>query len=230
VAALLDGLGVHDAVVVGNCMGSAIACGLADARPDLVRGLVLVNPLTEGTFSAGWLAPLHRMAAIAPGSTDAVRRASRRVVLPKAAAVASVRFQLGPKGVAAGVHHDPELVAGARRRRQVPALVDVLDDLAAYGRLDRRDRGLDVPAVVVWGERNRVLSPRAGLALDDRLGVSERVVLAGCGHLPMLEDPDAVTAIVRRVIDETDHENDHEIADQDADRRAAAVLTPGDAA
>ena len=52
-AALLEHLDVHDAVVVGNCMGANLAVHLATSRPDLVDALVIVNPLTEATFDAG---------------------------------------------------------------------------------------------------------------------------------------------------------------------------------
>jgi len=195
VAALADHLGVAHAVVVGNCMGSNIAARLAATRPDLVASLVLVNPLTEATFGAGWLGPLHRMAAVAPGPTRVARGIARRVVPPGPAAVATVRFQLGPEGVRRRLHHDPDLVALNRRRQQLPALVDVLDDMRSYGDLDRLER-LEVPVTTIWGGANRVLSPAVGAQLGRRLGVEDAVVLDRCGHLPMLEDPDAVTAVV----------------------------------
>ena len=197
---LLDELGVTDVVVIGNCMGSNMACGLADARPDVVRGLVLCNPLTEATFSAGWLGPLHRMARVAPRPTAVLRGLSRRVVVPKPLAPAVLRFQLGARGIEAGLHHDPALVTTCCRRAQLPALIDVLDDLGAYGELDRRPDPVPVPTVVVWGEANRVLSPDVGAALDARLAPETSVVLAGCGHLPMLEDADAVTELIEELL------------------------------
>lgn len=45
VAAVLDDLGIHDAVIVGHSMGTQIAVCLADRRPDLVRGLALLGPV-----------------------------------------------------------------------------------------------------------------------------------------------------------------------------------------
>jgi pimeloyl-ACP methyl ester carboxylesterase len=201
VGALLDHLAVDRLVVVGNCMGSNIAAGLAVARPDLVEGLVLVNPLTEATFSAGWLGPLHRMARIAPAPTRVVRQVARRIVSPRAGAVATLRFQLGAKGIARRLHHDDALLAANQRREQLPALVDVLDDMSAYGRLDRITENLAVPVCTIWGAQNRVLSPRAGARLNRRLAPQRAEVIEGCGHFPMLEDPDAVTTIIEAFID-----------------------------
>ena len=193
---LIDHLDLAPLLLVGNCMGSNIAAGIAARRPADVVGLVLVNPLTAATFSAGWLGPLHTLARRAPGPIRAGRRIARRIVLPGVAARAALRFQVGRKGRALGVHRDPALVAGNRRADQLPALVDVLDDMDAYGALDagRPDGG--PPLCTIWGARNRVLSPRAGRALGDALGPERTEQLGGCGHFPMLEDPEAVTGIV----------------------------------
>ena len=193
--ALIDHLDLVPVLLVGNCMGSNMAAGIAARRPDDVAGLVLVNPLTEATFSAGWLGPLHTMARRAPGPTRALRRISRRIVPPRLAARATVRFQVGRSGRARGVHRDPELIALNRRADQLPALVDALDDMGAYGGLDAGRTG-DTPLCTIWGAQNRVLSPRAGRALGDRLAPERAEVLAGCGHFPMLEEPEAVTAVV----------------------------------
>lgn len=44
-AELLDELGVSDAIVVGHSMGTLVASALAVERPELVRSLVLVDPV-----------------------------------------------------------------------------------------------------------------------------------------------------------------------------------------
>ena len=196
-SALIDHVGLAPVLLVGKCMGSNIAAGIAALRPDDVVGLVLVNPLTEATFSAGWLGPLHTMARRLPGPTRALRRVARRLVPPKFAAQLAVRFQVGRKGIAEGIHRDPALVAGYRRADQLPALIDVLDDMGAYGGLDQARPEGGPPLCTIWGAQNRVLSPQAGLDLNDVLDPERAEVLDGCGHFPMLEDPDAVTAVVR---------------------------------
>ncbi|MCC7076884.1 MAG: alpha/beta hydrolase [Acidimicrobiia bacterium] len=196
VAALIDELGLAPVVLVGNCMGSAIAAGVAAEHPDAVAALVLVNPLTEATFAAGGLGRLHTMYGWAPAPTRFARRIARRVVPPEIAAVTTVRFQIGPKGVARGVHHDAELVAANRRADQLPALVDVLDDMRAYRALDEELDLSATPLCTIWGAENRVLSPRAGRRLGEHLAPQRAEELPGCGHLPMLEDPAAVTSII----------------------------------
>lgn len=193
---VLDAVGATEVLAVGNCMGSNLVVGLAGMRPELVRALVLVNPLTEATFSAGWLGTLHTVDRFARWPSRATRGVMRRFVPPRMAATTALRLQLGDKGIAKELHHDADLLAANQRKDQFPALIDVLDDMTAYGRLDREIGHPLPPVCTIWGAQNKMLSPRAGEALNRSLGVERAEVLAGCGHLPMLEDPDAVTAVI----------------------------------
>ena len=203
VAALIRDQGLAPALLVGNCMGTNIAATLARTHPDLVTGILAVNPLTEASFSAGRIGFLHRMERRASGPTRALRSLSRRIRVLRPVGVASLRFQLGSKGVERGLHNDPDLLACQLRSDQLPALVDVLDDMAAYGELDTEGIPPGTPTWIVWGEQNRVLSRHRAAHLDDALHAERVEVLAGTGHLPMLEDPEAVTTLIEELVDRT---------------------------
>jgi pimeloyl-ACP methyl ester carboxylesterase len=211
--ALIEELDLAPALLVGNCMGSNIAVSLARRNPDVVSGILAVNPLTAASFSAGRLGLLHHMQRVAPRPTAALRSVARRFRAPHTAAALALRFQLGAKGVARHLHEDPELMACQLRADQLPALVDVLDDLNAYGALDNPNadgavdstdgEGRDLPIWIVWGASNRVLSHRGGAHLAQRLRAERVEVIDGCGHLPMLEDPDALNSLLVELIDAT---------------------------
>lgn len=188
-------------LLVGNCMGTNIAVSLARRSPEMVTGVLAVNPLTEASFDGGRIGLLHRMERLAAGPTRVVRSLSRRLRAPRPVGVATLRFQLGDKGVAAGVHHDPELLACQVRSDQLPALVDVLDDMDAYGTLDREEASTGRPVWIVWGAQNRVLSRRKAAHLQRTLAAERVEVLQGTGHLPMLEDPDTVTALIDDLVE-----------------------------
>lgn len=205
VSALIDDLDAAPAVIVGNCMGSNIATGVAENRPELVRALVLINPLTESTFDAGWLGWLHRMERFAPRATRGFRSISRRIRVPRPIAPLVLRFQLGPAGTRRRIHHDPDLVACNLRPAQLPALIDVLDDMDSYGALDRGRELGDVPILTLWGRRNHVLSPRRGAVLDEGLDPVRKVLLDESGHLPMLEQPDEVTDAISEFLVQVGH-------------------------
>jgi len=203
VEALIDAEGLAPALLVGNCMGSNIAASLARRSPEKVRGILAVNPLTEASFSAGGIGLLHRMERVAARPTRAMRSLARRIRTPRPAAVATLRFQLGRKGIDLGLHHDPELMACQLRADQLPALVDVLDDMASYGELDDKGVPAEIPVWIAWGEQNHVLSRRRATHLDEVMHAERVEVLEGCGHLPMLEEPAAVTRLVEELWERT---------------------------
>lgn len=203
VAALIAETGEDPATLVGNCMGSNIAVQTARRHPDRVTAVLAVNPLTEASFSGGGLGLTHRMKRLGAGPTRLVRKISRHVGIPKFVTPLVLRFQLGPKGVARDLQHDDELVACQLRADQMPALVDVLDDMDAYGDLDTAVAEDTVPVWVAWGDRNRVLSADEAGGLEDHLHARRVDTIRGTGHLPMLEDPEVVTGLITELIDET---------------------------
>ncbi|MEU3309109.1 alpha/beta hydrolase [Nocardiopsis sp. NPDC006832] len=202
VAALVRHDGLSPVTLIGNCMGSAIAAGVAARDPKNVRALVMVNPLTDATFRRGGLGILMAPTEAWSPVTAPVRAALRRIRVPRAAVPLALRFQLGPAGVRAGLHHDPELTACMLRNDQTPALTDVLTDLPASYRIVRGPDG--PPLCTIWGARNRVLSPVAGVRLDALLRSEHRVLVHDAGHMPMLERPETVTQEIRSFLDNVD--------------------------
>lgn len=187
-------------VLVGNCMGTNIAATLARRHPEAVTAILAINPLTEASFSGGGLGALHKMQRIAAGPTKVLRNISRRIRAPRPIGTASIRYQLGDKGAAAGLHKDPELLACQLRSDQLPAMVDVLDDMASYGDLDREGVPADIPVWIAWGDQNRVLSRRRAGGLAEKMHAERVTVIPGTGHLPMLEDPKTVTGLIEELV------------------------------
>ncbi len=199
VAALITEKGLTPALLVGNCMGSNIALRLADQSAGLVRGILVVNPLTAASFSGGHLGFLHTMSHRFAGPSKALRSVARHIRVPRPIAGMTLRFQLGREGVAQGLHKDAELLACQTRGDQLPALIDVLDDMSAYGGVDSLGSPAPVPTWIVWGDQNRVLSRAKVSGLAERLGAERVEVIDNCGHLAMLESPEQVTGLIRQL-------------------------------
>lgn len=201
IAALMADRNTSPALIVGNCMGTNIAGAIARQHPATVTGVLAINPLTEVSFAGGHIGFLHTMKLKMPLTATLLRSLSRHIRVPSFIAPLVLRFQLGPLGVKQKLHRDPELLACQTRADQLPALIDVLDDMNAYGGLDSTRTPPNIPTRVMWGEKNRVLSRARAGHLPGLLNTDQVDVLEGCGHLPMLENPDVVTAAIRELLE-----------------------------
>lgn len=193
VTALLDGLGIERCALAGNSFGGWIAWETALAAPDRVAALILVD-------SAGY--PLESESvpiAFRIARTPLLNRLME-VTLPRSVVESSLRNTYG----------DPS--------RVTPELVDryyelTLRDgnraalalrLAGDRHSDRVERlpELQVPTLLLWGGRDRLIPPDAGERFHRDIPGSRLVVFPGLGHVPHEEDPAATVSAVRRFLTE----------------------------
>lgn len=202
-SAFLDARDLPHAAVVGNCMGSAIALTLATRQRTRISALVLINPLTESTFSGGALGSVLRFRRRSPGLARLAFRGLERVRLPGWAAAPVVGLQLGSPRTRLDPETSKDLCARYSDAGQMPALLAVLEDMAAYAAVDQLQPGDGFPPIcTIWGTKNRVLSAHAGRALNETLRPMRAEWIDGCGHLPMLERPAAVAATINTFLED----------------------------
>jgi len=191
-------------VVVGNSMGGAITIKVSALRPDLVRGVVLVNPALRPVFGS----PQWRQAWLL----------SPMVFPPVGARLIGGRArQLGAEGMVDGtlmlVLEDPtaldrsirdEFVTIATDRGAYPEAARAYADAAAsmFWYLVRNlDRDLAVilethPALMVFGDRDRLVHFSSARALSARHPELDVAILEGIGHAPQLEAPQLFVDVV----------------------------------
>ena len=173
---LLESLCPDGAVLVGNSIGGNVAARIAITRPDLVKGLMVID---GGGFEGSQLSgrvfcslmsrpafvrriyPLFSKAYMRP-TTEADNRA-------RASAIAITRTPTGVKVVSEMWHsfNLPE------------------HDLRAQA------SQISAPTVLVWGRRDPVLPIRAGETANELIPGSKLVVVDS-GHLPHTTKPAAV--------------------------------------
>lgn len=193
VTALLDGLGIERCALAGNSFGGWIAWETALAAPDRVAALILVD-------SAGY--PLESESVPIAFRIARIPLLNRlmEVTLPRSVVESSLRNTYG----------DPS--------RVTPELVDryyelTLRDgnraalalrLAGDRHSDRVERlpELQVPTLLLWGGRDRLIPPDAGERFHRDIPGSRLVVFPGLGHVPHEEDPAATVSAVRRFLTE----------------------------
>jgi pimeloyl-ACP methyl ester carboxylesterase len=193
--AVLDAAGVERAVVVGNSYGGSVALDLAATRPERVAGVVHlcggVSGMTDEGEDEPWrLDPDSERLWGALEQAEAAHDVEEQVRL-------LLHIWLDgpaqPEGRVGGAAR--ELVADMNRRILRWSAPD-----------DAGDAGLDVwhalaelqvPVTVAWGELDVPADRPFAVRTAERIPGALARPLAGVAHLPSVEQPEAVAALIR---------------------------------
>lgn len=189
-------------VLVGNSMGGMISIFTAAERKSSVTGLVLVDPALPGARRA--LDPLVAV-MFAAYSLPLVGERLLRLRRSRSSTVARVHETLRLVGVdpdavpqhvidrSVSLLDEREDVEGMDRAFLAAArsLVRILIDPRRY----RRDMAsLDVPVLLVHGDRDRLVPVAAARRIAEQHPRWRYVEMADVGHVPQLQEPDALAA------------------------------------
>jgi pimeloyl-ACP methyl ester carboxylesterase len=201
-ARLLDGLltelGVDAAAVVGNSMGGFIGAELAISFPERVERLVLISAAGISTYRD------PRTSRAMP----ALRRLDRVLAATTAWAVSSAEVTMRRPRLRdatfwiAAAHPSRlpgPLVAEQIRGAGKPGFLDGLKAIVDY---DVRERLPEIacPTLIVWGNRDRLVSVRDADVFAELIGDSRKVVFEDTGHVAMLERPRAFNSLLREFL------------------------------
>jgi len=169
-ARLVEEVSHHGAILLGESFGGALALSTALARPDLVRGLVIVNsfPYFDERVKLA-LAPIV-LQALPWAAMPIVRRyTSGHLHSPHTRAADIDEFQR----CARAIDRDSYI-----RRLKILRSYDLRDDLPA----------IESPCLLLAGDRDRLVpSVRWARYMSDRIPQSEMEVLAGYGHVCLID-------------------------------------------
>jgi pimeloyl-ACP methyl ester carboxylesterase len=211
ITALLDGLGVHDRVVlVGWSLGGLIVQHFALLNPERIAGLVLVDPTPVDTYSAAprWQRWLMRTGVLTSLFIGVARTGALRTARGRAWLQRMLEAQLGPKFDRAYLPRLVEMVSGPELHEKVrmesAALERSCADVAGLletGALPR------VPVIVLTATLRGAgavakASARVGVSharTAERAG-GELRELAGVSHSVPFEAPEAIVQAVRDIV------------------------------
>ena len=184
VARLLDDLGVTAPHVAGNSLGGWVALELAGLRP--VASLALLSPagLWRGDVPLYDLASLRASRWLARHATGLLSRL--------------VNYRLGRALVLGQTHGRPFSISPGYARTAIRALgtspgFDAT--LKATIRGYRSGPPIGAPVTVAFGSRDLLLRRRCR-HLDELPPGTRPGSLPHCGHIPMADNPAAVTALI----------------------------------
>ncbi len=173
--------------LAGLSMGGIVAMEILRRAPDRVARLALMdtNSLAETPQSAAGYEPFIIKLRAGP-LTDAVQMLLRPDVLAPGQGRVNVLALVADMAQAIGADAIIRQARALQRRRDYQAEL-------------RRCR---VPALVLCGEHDGLTPVKRHSFMSELIPNAELAVIAGAGHLPPLEQPEATTAALRRWLDQ----------------------------
>ncbi|HEV7725744.1 MAG TPA: alpha/beta hydrolase [Modestobacter sp.] len=197
-------------VLVGNSMGGMISILETAAAPELVRGLVLLDPAVPGPRRS--LDPLVALTFVTyalPGVGEQALRVRRRRTGARAQVLDMLRLcGVDPADVPAPLVDRSVALVEQRQdvagmdRAFLTAARSLLRILADPRRYRRAMAGIVVPVLLVHGERDRLVSVANARDLAGRHPDWRYVELPGVGHVPQLQVPERLATDVISWMDE----------------------------
>ena len=188
----MDELGLETAHLCGNSLGGWMALELASrGRARSVVALAPAGGWEQGSREEKRLARLfkrqYRMTRFAgPRAERFVRRPGMRRFAMRDACVHGDRFTA------------EQAAAIIRGSYDCPIYLDFIEAAQRDG--PPTFVPADVPVRIVWGTRDRILPHgRYSQKVRDQLPAAEYVELDGLGHVPMVDDPEAIARMVAEV-------------------------------
>ncbi|HEV2999055.1 MAG TPA: alpha/beta hydrolase [Solirubrobacteraceae bacterium] len=197
---LLDKLDVAGAAVVGNSMGGFISAELAIAFPERVERLVLVSAAGLSTYAnpgaARALPTLRQLERIVMACT--AWTASRADVVARRPRLRDLTLNV----VALHPGRLPSALAAEQiRGGGKPGFLGALEAILNY---DFRHRLPEIacPTLIVWGERDRLITVRDADLFAELIPNSRKVLFEETGHVAMLERPAKFNALLESFLGE----------------------------
>jgi 3-oxoadipate enol-lactonase len=181
-AALLEHVEAPEAIVCGVSVGGIIAQQLYADRPDLVQALILCDTLGKIGDDASWN---WRIGAIEAGGIASVsERILERWFTPEFRAPDNDEYL----GYRAMLERQPAAgyVATCVALRECD-----LTSLAPY---------IQVPTICLVGDQDGSTPPAAVAAFAKSIPRARFELIRECGHLPSIEQPEMLTAIIRAFV------------------------------
>jgi pimeloyl-ACP methyl ester carboxylesterase len=181
---LLDRLHLQETALVGHSFGAMVACEVAAQRPSRVRRLALIDPIGLWRDDA----PVTNWMLLAPQDLPA------HVFQEADGAAAKALFAVPDNaGEAALARTNLIWAMGSTGKFIWP-----IPDKGLWKRLHR----IEAPALVIWGECDRLVPFVYAEEFARRLPRTRVEVVKGAGHAPHLEQPESVANLIQAFLTE----------------------------
>lgn len=175
-------------VLIGHSLGGWLSLHYALHHPGKVRALVLIAPF----YTRRQLSPFLRMARRRPRLGELFLRG-----VPEWAIHTALR--LDP--ASANVSPQARRQIATDYKRASPKIFNLTRN---FKNLTAQAERVNVPSLVIWGEKDQTLHPASFPSLVQTLPLGRGFALPHCGHQPHLSHPQQVSRIILNYLDELD--------------------------
>jgi 3-oxoadipate enol-lactonase len=183
--AIIDAFGLRDITFVGLSIGGLIGQGLAARRPEVMRALVLMDTAAKIGSSEMWQ---ERIDALRTGG------------------IGSMAEAILDRWFAPEMRHDAARLAPWRNMLTRTPIEGYIGCCAAIAEADftQSTRALTLPVMAMAGSEDGSTTPEMVRATADLCNAAFHVI-QDAGHLPCIEAPEQVGALITDFLKETAH-------------------------
>ena len=192
---LADGLGAQQIDLAGGSMGGFIAVAFAAAHPGRVRRLILAGSpgglfRRIGLFLQLWATPGTGalISQIKFRDTETLRKRMFGSYLAHPGRLPADLLEVALAGL--------NLPGTAQANRAILQAVATLRGWRPDMRLDGALAALDVPTLFAWGAKDQLAPADVARDLALRMTDAQLTVIEDAGHIPHIDQPDAVAAAI----------------------------------
>lgn len=198
--AFQQAVGAYPAALVGNSLGGRVGIEAGLTRPASVTSMALLCP-SPAFRRLRQLAPAVRL--VSPEIAAFPLPLSHRLLVEAIRLMFAQPDRLPRHWYDAGADEHKRVMQSAAHRRAFLATMRQIYLEEAHGENGFWDRlpRLDVPALFVWGERDRLVPAAFERHVIAAVPQARSVVLEDCGHVPQFELPERTNALIREQID-----------------------------
>jgi pimeloyl-ACP methyl ester carboxylesterase len=180
----LDAVKISSCDLLGSSYGGTTAIMAAALAPERVRSLILVSPANPWSNIGSM-----RIAALKLPMMSSVFPRAARAFAPLN--TFSIARMFGDSR-----RMPPDTVRGYNAAMTRPGVIEHAVRIVRNWKADMKEleaalpKIADVPTLVLWGSKDRVVDPRSAEILASHFHHAKTVVIKGAGHLPYDEGPE----------------------------------------
>ncbi len=192
---LVDGLDVERIDLIGGSMGGFFAMAFATAHPERLRRLVLIGapfglyrevPLFLRLWGNPIVGRLISRMKISDAETLRTRAFAGLVLHPERIPSDLLEVYMAAAALPGTAFTSRTMLHAVMTFRGLRDPLWMLEDMAH----------LQVPTRFVWGDHDHFAPSSIGKSLAQRMGDGQVTVILDAGHMPQLDQPEAVAAVV----------------------------------